>query len=313
MKRLLTGLQSSGTLHIGNYFGALKPFVDTYEQYESFLMVVDYHSLTSLKDPAALRSNIESVVLDYLAAGVDPLKATIFQQSLVQEHTELAWIFECLVTVPFLMQSHAYKDKVAKGLDANAGLFNYPMLMAADILLYDTDVVPVGEDQRQHIEYTREAANKFNNVYGQTFIEPREAILPGVGVVPGTDGKKMSKSYGNTIPLFGSKDEITKAVLSIVTDSSGDVPTNVYAIHLLIKPETELTPLYEANKGKYKNLKDALIEDIDALVAPMRERREQFANDPTLVKRVLTDGADKARVIANTKMQDVRKKIGVSL
>jgi tryptophanyl-tRNA synthetase len=313
MKRLLTGLQSSGTLHIGNYFGALKPFLDTYQNHESFLMVADYHSLTSLKDPALVRASIENVVLDYLAVGIDPQKATIFQQSQVHEHTELAWIFECLVTVPFLMQSHAYKDKVAKGLEANAGLFNYPMLMAADILLYDAEVVPVGEDQRQHIEYAREAANKFNNAYGQTFKEPQGLIFESAGVVPGVDGKKMSKSYGNTIPLFGTKDEIIKAVLSIVTDSDGDIPTNVYAIHKLFKTEAELAPLYEANKGKYKASKDALIEDIENFVAPMRERRNELAADKNLVKNVLAEGSEKARTIASAKMKDIRQKVGISL
>jgi tryptophanyl-tRNA synthetase len=203
--RLLTGLQPSGTLHIGNYFGALKPFAALLKHYEATLMVVDYHALTTLKDPVALRQNIIDVVKDYLAVGVNPAEATIFKQSDVPEHTELAWIFECLVTVPFLELSHAYKDKVAKGLEANAGLFNYPMLMAADILLYDTDVVPVGADQKQHIEYAREAAAKFNNTYAPLFKEPKEKIQEEVSIIPGVDGKKMSKSYGNTIPLFATR------------------------------------------------------------------------------------------------------------
>ncbi len=310
-KRLLTGLQPSGQLHIGNYFGALKPFVDLYPEFESFLMVVDYHALTSLKNPADLKQNILDVVRDYLAVGVDPSKATIFQQSLVQEHTELAWIFECLVTVPFLMQSHAYKDKVTKGLEPNAGLFNYPMLMAADILLYDTQVVPVGQDQRQHIEYAREAAAKFNNTFGQTFIEPEERISDTLAVVPGTDGKKMSKSYGNTIPLFGTREEITKAVMSIVTDSSGERPEHVYAIHRLFKTDAELEPLYKANKGNYKNLKDALIEDLDAFIAPMREKRNSISDED--VKKVIEEGSAKARTLAAAKMADVRNKLGVTL
>ena len=243
MQRLFTGLQSSGTLHIGNYFGALKPFLATYEQYESFLMVADYHALTTLRDPEKLRENIRNVVRDYISVGVDPQKAVIFQQSQVQEHTELAWILECMVTVPFLELAHAYKDKVAKGLEANAGLFNYPMLMASDILLYKSDVVPVGEDQRQHIEYAREAASKFNNAYGETFKEPQEIIHRDIAVVPGTDGKKMSKSYGNTIPLFGSKDEIAKAVMSIVTDSSGESPSNVYNIHRMLRHGDDLAKI----------------------------------------------------------------------
>ncbi len=310
-KRLLTGLQSSGALHIGNYFGALKPFVDNYEQFESSLMVADYHAVTSLRDGEQLRKNIFSVVRDYLAIGVDPEKAIIFKQSDVLEHVELGWIFDCLVTVPFLSQAHSYKDKVAKGLEANAGLFTYPMLMAADILLYDTDVVPVGEDQRQHIEYAREAASKFNKAYGETFKEPKELILKGVGIVPGTDGQKMSKSYGNVIPLFGTREEIQKAVMSIVTDSSGEVPKNVYEIHKLFRSEEELKTLYETNKGSYKTLKEALIEDIDAFVSPMRAKRDSITDEE--VKKVLEVGGAKAKARASAKMADVRQKVGVAL
>ena len=185
------------------------------------------------------------------------------------------------------------------------------MLMAADILLYDTEVVPVGRDQQQHVEYAREAANKFNLAYGQTFTEPQAKILETVAVVPGTDGQKMSKSYKNTIPLFGSKDEISKAVISIVTDSSGERPENVYQIHKLFRPESELSSIYGTNKGNYKALKEALIEDIEALVAPMRTKYEAITE--TQVKEVLAAGAAKARTIASTKMADVRKKVGVSI
>jgi tryptophanyl-tRNA synthetase len=219
-------------------------------------------------------------------------------------------MFECLVTVPFLNQAHAYKDKVAKGIEANAGLFNYPMLMAADILLYDTEVVPVGEDQRQHIEYAREAANKFNLAYGETFTPPQEMILKNVGVVPGTDGQKMSKSYKNTIPLFGTKEEIQKAVMGIVTDSSGDIPTNVRTIHTLFRSEAELTALYEEHKGKYKNLKDALASDIEAMIAPMRERRNGVSDAD--VTRILKDGKERAKEVAEKKMALVRNKVGIS-
>ncbi len=310
-KRLLTGIQSSGTLHIGNYFGALKPFADIYRDYDSHLMIADLHALTTVRDGSVLRQNIIDVVKDYVAAGVDPTEAIMFKQSDVPEHTELAWIFECLVTVPFLMQAHAYKDKVSKGIEANAGLFNYPMLMAADILLYDTEVVPVGEDQRQHIEYTREAATKFNNAYGETFGTPQEKIMKAVGVVPGTDGQKMSKSYKNTVPLFGTREELTKAVMSIVTDSSGERPANVYAIHTLLKTEEELAPVYEMHKGKYKALKEALIEDLDAFIGPMRERRGAITDSE--VQTILKDGALRARERATAKMAEVRKKIGVAL
>jgi len=311
MQRLFTGLQPSGALHIGNYFGVLKPFVEMYADYDSFLMVADYHALTTVRDASLLRENIRNVVRDYVAVGIDPNKATIFQQSNVQEHTELAWILECLVTVPFLELSHAYKDKVAKGLEANAGLFNYPMLMASDILLYDTDLVPVGEDQRQHLEYAREAATKFNNAYGETFKEPKELIRKEIAVVPGIDGKKMSKSYGNTIPLFASKDEISKAAMSILTDSGGESPSNVYNIHLLFRSREELAPIYTANKGNYKASKEALIEDIEKTIAPMREKRASVSDAD--VDRILKEGGEKARAIASQKMADVRAKVGVSL
>ena len=309
--RLFTGLQPSGTLHIGNYLGALKQTVELLKDADGLVMIADYHALTTLKDTEGLRKNIPDVVRDYVAVGVDPKKAIIFQQSAVSQHTELAWIFDCLVTVPFLMQAHAYKDKVAKGLDANAGLFTYPMLMAADILLYDTDIVPVGADQRQHVEYAREAAAKFNAAYGTTFKEPQEKILDTVAVVPGTDGKKMSKSYGNTIPLFGSKEEIQKAVMSIVTDSTGDIPANVYNIHRLFKTEEALATLYTENKGKYKILKDALVEDIEAMISPMREKRAGITDAD--VKNILKDGAESAREQAEKKMADVRQRVGVSI
>lgn len=309
-KRLLTGLQPSGSLHIGNYFGALRPFIDIYEEYDSHLMIADYHALTTVHEPDEMHQQIVDIVKAYIVAGVDPERAIIFKQSDVPEHTELAWIFECLVTVPFLMQAHAYKDKVAKGIEASAGLFNYPMLMAADILLYDTEVVPVGEDQRQHIEYTREAATKFNNRFGETFSTPEERIIEGVGVVPGTDGQKMSKSYKNTIPLFGTKDEIAKAVMGIVTDSEGAYPENVYAIHTLFKEKEALDMLYNEHKGNYKALKEALITDIESRLAPMREKFESITEQQ--VSDVLSSGATRARERALEKMKDVKVKIGVN-
>jgi tryptophanyl-tRNA synthetase len=310
-KRLLTGLQSSGTLHIGNYFGALKPFVDIYEEYDSFLMIADYHALTSVRDPKVMHENILNVVKDYLAAGVDPSKCVIFRQSDNQDHTELGWVLNCMVTVPFLMQAHSYKDKVAKGLDANAGLFTYPMLQAADIALYDVDVVPVGEDQRQHLEYAREAVGKFNRAYGEVLKEPTEMILDSVGVVPGTDGQKMSKSYGNTIPLFGTGDEIEKAVMSIVTDSSGERPEHVYAIHRLLKSAEELDPIYEEHKGRYGDLKKLLIADLETFIGPMRERRNSITD--TEVKAVLADGVARAKAVSNQTLQSVRTAIGITL
>lgn len=309
-KRLLTGLQPSGDLHIGNYFGALKPFLDMYQDYESFLMVADYHALTSLRDPEALRRNTLNVVRDYLAVGLDPENVVMFRQSDNQDHMELAWVYNCMVTVPFLELAHSYKDKVAKGIEPNAGLFTYPMLQAADITLYDVDVVPVGEDQRQHLEYTREAVGKFNRAFGETLKEPKEMIIEGVGVVPGTDGQKMSKSYGNTIPLFGSSEEIEKAVMSIVTDSEGDKPEHVYAIHRLFKSAAELDPLYEAHKGRYGDLKKALVADVEAFIAPMRERRAAISDDD--VRAVLKDGAEKAKAVSGPVLERVRTAIGIA-
>ena len=216
-----------------------------------------------------------------------------------------------MVTVPFLMQAHSYKDKVAKGLDANAGLFTYPILQAADIALYNIDVVPVGEDQRQHIEYAREAVGKFNRAYGEVLKEPAEMILDSVGVVPGVDGQKMSKSYGNTIPLFGTNEEIEKAVMSIVTDSSGERPTNVYAIHRLLKSAEELDPIYEAHKGRYGDLKKMLATDLETFIAPMRDRRNSITDDE--VKAVLADGVARAKTVSNETIAKVRSAIGIAL
>jgi len=248
---LVSGIQPSGRLHIGNYLGALKNFVELQNsgKYECYFFIADLHALTENPAPKELNENILGLAADFLAAGLNAKKSLIFQQSQIPAHTELAWVFETLVTVPFLMQAHAYKDKTARGLEANAGLFNYPMLMAADILLYDTDIVPVGSDQKQHVEYAREAVTKFNNAYGELFKKPEEKVVGG-GVVPGTDGEKMSKSYGNTISLFGDEEEVKKAVMGIVTDSGEGVPENVFAIHKFFKSEEELKPFYEENKGK---------------------------------------------------------------
>lgn len=308
-KRLLTGAQPSGDLHIGNYFGAIKPFMDASGTHDSFLMVADYHALTSVHDPEKLRSNTYNLVRSYLAAGTDPEKVVIFRQSDNQDHTELGWVLDCMVTVPFLQQAHSYKDKVAKGIDPSAGLFTYPMLQAADITLYDTDLVPVGEDQRQHLEYTREAVGKFNRTFGEILKAPKEMILADVGVVPGTDGQKMSKSYKNTIPLFGTPDDIKKAVMSIVTDSTGERPEHVYAIHKLLKSEAELEPLYTEHKGRYGELKKLLIEDLDAFIQPLRERYDSISAAD--VDQVLQRGAERARAVSGPVLEQVRHAVGV--
>ncbi len=313
-KILLSGVKPTGSAHIGNYFGAMKQFVDLQNSgdYECHLFLADYHALNLIQDREQMKKLTYELALDYLAIGLDPKKSTIFKQSDISAHTELAWIFDTIVTMPYLMRAHAYKDAEAKNKEINVGTFNYPVLMAADILLYDTDVVPVGQDQKQHVEYARDIALKFNHIFkDETFKLPEPLILESVATVPGIDGKKMSKSYNNTIPLFATREEITKAVMGIVTDSGGDVPTNVYNIHKLFKTEAELKPLYDANKGKYKALKEALIEDIDAFIKPMRERRAELAHDEKTVMKILEEGAEQAKKMADKKLETVKKAIGV--
>ncbi|HRH25916.1 MAG TPA: tryptophan--tRNA ligase [Candidatus Paceibacterota bacterium] len=313
-KTLLSGVKPTGRPHIGNYFGAMKQFADMQHEFNSIYMIADYHALNTTQSKNEMRESILDVALDYLAIGLDPKKSVIFKQSDVSAHTELAWIFDTLTTMPYLMRAHAFKDAEAKNKEINVGTFNYPMLMAADILLYDADVVPVGQDQKQHIEIARDTAEKFNRVFKEdVFTVPEPLIMESVAVVPGTDGQKMSKSYGNTIPLFAIREEITKAVMSIVTDSSGGVPQNVYAIHALIKDKPSLDALYEEKAGKYKDLKEALIEDLDAFIAPLRARRDALAQDEQSVISILTEGGERAKAIAEEKMKLVRKAIGVTL
>ncbi len=322
-KNLLSGVKPTGRPHIGNYFGAMKQFVDLQDgrgqasdSYDCHLFVADYHALNLIQDAEQMRQLTLDLVLDYLAIGLDPKKSIIFKQSDVPAHTELAWIFDTIVTMPYLMRAHAYKDAEAKNKEINVGTFNYPVLMAADILLYDTDVVPVGQDQKQHVEYARDIALKFNHIFkSETFKLPEPIILESVATVPGIDGRKMSKSYNNTIPLFATREEIQKAVMAIVTDSggpeAGGVPTNVFVMHKLFKSEAELKPLYETNAGKYKILKEALVEDIDAFIKPLRERREKLASDVKNVIKVLEDGANNANIKANAKLLEAKKAIGV--
>jgi len=310
---ILSGIKPTGTPHIGNYFGALKQFVDMQNKgsHECYFMLADYHSLNSVQNGDEMRRLTHELALTFLAIGVDPKKAVMFKQSDVSAHTELAWIFDTFTTMPYLERAHAYKDAETKNHEISVGTFNYPMLMAADILLYDTALVPVGQDQKQHIEYARDTAEKFNRIYGDTFRLPQPLIMPDVAVVPGTDGQKMSKSYGNTIPLFASKGEIVKCVSSIVTDSDGDVPTNVYAIHKLIKTPEQLAPLYEEHRGKYKALKDALAHDLEEFIAPMRARYELLAKNPQKVAKILEKGGAQARKKAEHKMQQARRAVGV--
>ncbi len=312
-KILLSGVKPTGRPHIGNYFGAMKQYVDLLStgNYECYFMIADYHGLNFIQNSAEMKDNILNLALDYLAIGLDPEKSVIFKQSDISAHTELTWIFDTITTMPYLMRAHAFKDAEAKSKEISVGAFNYPMLMAADILLYDADIVPVGQDQKQHVEYARDTAQKFNHIFGETFKLPEHLIMKDVAVVPGTDGQKMSKSYGNTIPLFASNEEIQKAVMSIVTDSSGDTPTNVYEIHKLFKSEKELAKLYEENKGKYKILKETLIADIESFIKPMREKRHALMQDIPYVMRVLEEGGKRAQKKANMRLEEAKMKIGV--
>ncbi|MDO8729201.1 MAG: tryptophan--tRNA ligase [bacterium] len=319
-KILLSGVKPTGKPHIGNYFGAMKRFVELQDVYESYIFIADLHAITTVQNREELVNNTINVVLDYLAIGLDPKKVCIYKQSDVPQVTELAWIFNCLTTVPYLMRAHAYKDAVANGKEPNVGLFDYPLLMAADILIQDADVVPVGQDQKQHVEIARDTAEKFNRIFGpakdgasETFKLPEPLILEDVATVPGLDGRKMSKSYGNTISLFATDDDIEKVVMNIVTDSSGEHPENVYAIHALLKDKELLDNLYKENKGKYKILKEMLIDDLQDFIRPIREKRQKLEKDKDTVLEVLREGGRVARERVEKKMEIVRDKVGLKL
>jgi tryptophanyl-tRNA synthetase len=321
-KKLISGIKPTGRPHLGNYFGAMKQFVDLQDQYDSSIFIADYHALTTVRDPELLRSHILDVAIDYLAIGLDPKKVMLFQQSDVPVLAEAAWFFDCLVTMPQLMRAHAFKDAEAKNKEINVGVFNYPILMASDILLSNADVVPVGEDQRQHVEITRDIAGKFNRAYGETFKLPKEIVIDEVAVVPGTDGQKMSKSYGNTIPLFATDEEIQKAIMSIPTDSAGVEDSKnpdesiIYQIHSLLLNEegrATLRSKFENGGVGYKDLKDSLIADLIDFIRPLRERRERIAKNPKKVLKILKKGGESANKRAQSIMEDVRIKTGISL
>jgi len=319
-KTLLSGIQPSGKIHVGNYFGAIRQFIELEEKYECFVFVANYHALTTIQDADTLKQNSLSLAIDYIAAGVDPKKVVLFLQSDVPEVTELAWIFDTITTVPYLSRAHAFKDADMKGKEVNVGLFNYPMLMAADILMQDADVVPVGQDQKQHVEYARDTAEKFNRIYGPTFKLPDAHILENVAVIPGLDGRKMSKSYGNTIPFFATREELRKLVLSIQTDSKGITePKNpdtctIFALHRLFSGEQlkDIEARYRKGGIGYHESKEILLKNMEAFIAPFRAKREKIAKDPGVVEAILRNGGQKARLRAQAKMKDVRKKVGLS-
>lgn len=326
---MLSGLRVSGNAHIGNYFGAMKQFVDLQDSgYEVFAMVANLHTLNSVYNAHELRQNTINLIKDYMAIGLNPDRVTLFLQSDISEHSELTWVFDCLVSVPYLERSHAYKDALANGREANMGLFNYPVLMAADILLYSPDIVPVGADQKQHVEYARDIANKFNftfnnkndngDVLDPTFKLPDAVIPEEVAIVPGIDGRKMSKSYNNHIPLFATDEEIHRLCMSIVTDSAGVSDkknadeNHIFNIYKLFGTKEEVDAFrsnLENGGVGYSEMKKNLAEKIIAYISPMRERRNAISDEE--VFEVMKKGAEKAKKVAEAKMNEVREKTGL--
>jgi tryptophanyl-tRNA synthetase len=319
--RVLSGIQPSGDfLHIGNYFGALRQQVALQEEYEVVLFIADYHSMTSVRDAAARRVYTHAVALDYLACGLDPSRSMLFRQSDMPEVCELAWLLSTVTPMGLLERAHAYKDKIAQGLTADHGLFAYPVLQAADILLYRADLVPVGQDQKQHIEMCRDIATRFNNAYGEELLVVPEPFIPKeVAVVPGTDGRKMSKSYGNAIAMFASAKQIKKAVMGIVTDSTPveapkDTDTNLFALWSLFATADEREELFARAKAGglgYGEVKKDLLGRLMAHFEPMRERRAELEQHPDDVEDVLADGVRRAREIGAPVLAACREAAGL--
>jgi tryptophanyl-tRNA synthetase len=321
MARYLTGIQPSGALHIGNYFGALKPAVELQSRGEAFYFIADYHALTSLQDPPALREYVRGVALDFLACGLDPDKVCFFRQSDVPMVTELSWILSTVTPMGLLERSHSYKDKTARGLPASHGLFAYPVLMAADILLYAADAVPVGKDQKQHLEVTRDIAIKFNETYGSTLKVPEPLIRDELATIVGLDGQKMSKSYNNTIEIFGPEKLIRKKVMSIVTDSTPveapKDPTNstilqLYRLFASADQVASMENAFRAGGTGYGEFKKQLFEVIWETFAPMRGRRAELEADPGYATEVLKTGAMRATAVAEKTLEKVRTAVGIS-
>lgn len=319
--RILSGIQPSGTIHIGNYFGMIKKMVESQNNGDLFAFIASYHALTSVRDKEFLEKNILEAAINFLALGIDPEKSTFWVQSDVQEVLELYWILSNHTPMGLLERAHSYKDKTARGLATNHGLFSYPILMAADILLFDANIVPVGKDQIQHIEIARDIANTFNNVYGEVLTIPKAQIDTDLAIIPGTDGTKMSKSYGNTIDMFGSKKTIKKQVMKIVTDSKGlDEPKewencNIYALCKLFMNQEELLELqhrYSTPGEGYGHFKLTLIDKINEYFAPYINRREELINNPTLVKDILSTGANKAKSVATEKLKLIKDTVGLN-
>lgn len=319
--RTLTGITPSGTLHVGNYFGAMRPAIEAQAKGDCFYFIADYHSMTSVTDPAERRALTFGIAVDWLACGLDPKRCVLWRQSDVPEVCELTWLIGSLTPMGLLERAHSYKDKVSKGVSPNFGLFAYPVLMAADILLFDTNAVPVGQDQKQHLEMARDIAAKFNQTYGETFVVPEPVIRPEVAVVPGTDGQKMSKSYGNTLEIFGEEKALRKKVMSIVMDSrtpaeaKPDAEKNIciQLLHLLAPSDvaSDLESRLRAGGLGYGDLKKALFEHCWNFFAPARARRAELLADPGYVDQVLREGAERARSVASVVVKRARRAAGL--
>ena len=319
--RILSGIQPSGALHLGNYFGMMRPAIELQDQGEAFYFIADYHSMTSLTDAAERRKNTLDVALDFLACGLDPKKSVFWKQSDVPEVTELTWLLTTVTPMSLLEKCHSYKDKIAHGIAPSHGLFAYPVLMAADILIFDSNVVPVGKDQKQHVEVTRDIAIKFNELYGQTFILPEPLIRDEVAAVPGLDGQKMSKSYGNTIEIFGEEKATRKKIMGIVMDSrtpqepKPDAEKNLAIQLLKLVAPHEVAKDFEdrlrAGGLGYGDLKKALFEHYWNYFAPARAKRAELAANLDHVTQVLKDGAVKAQALARSVLNRAKKASGL--
>ena len=319
--RILSGIQPSGKLHIGNYFGMMRPALELAQRGDAFYFIADYHALTSITDRAELRQNVLDVALDFLACGLDPQRTVFYRQSDVPLVTELTWILSCVTPMPMLENCVSYKDKIAQGLRPNLGLFAYPVLQAADILIVQSDCVPVGKDQKQHIEITRDIAGAFNRQYGEVFRIPEASIRPEVAVMPGTDGRKMSKSYDNAIEIFGDEKATRKRIMSIVTDSQTveapkkdldkNIPLQLYKVVAPAAKAGEMEARLAAGGYGYGELKKELFAALMEMFAPFRQKRAELVKNLDYVHEVLRKGAERANAVADETMRKVREAVGL--
>ena len=318
--RILSGIQPSGKLHLGNYFGMMKPALELQKEGQAFIFIADYHALTSVSEPRTLRQGSVDVALDFLACGLDTDKTIFYRQSDIPEVTELTWLLSVVTPMGLLERCHSYKDKVAKGLPATHGLFAYPVLMAADILIMQSNVIPVGRDQKQHVEVTRDIAVKFNNVYGQVFTLPEPSVREDVAVVPGVDGQKMSKSYNNTVEIFGDLKDAKANMMRIVTDSKtvADAKNpdecNVFALYKLFASDVEreaMAARYRAGGLGYGEVKKALFEKFEAHFMAFRKKREELQKNMDYVESILRKGAERARAEAVITLKKARQAVGL--